>query len=113
MSPVAIIISLIICVLYLIAEWRIFSKAGQPGWAILIPIYNVWVLYKVVCGRGTAMFRLLIPFYNIYWGIKTYVKLANAYGKGVGFALGLIFLEPIFILILGLGGAQYVGPQNM
>ncbi|MBQ7624760.1 MAG: hypothetical protein IJS65_05765 [Clostridia bacterium] len=113
MSPVTAVICIVIAIVILIAEWKIYNKAGQPGWAVLIPFYNVWVLYKIVCGRGKAMFRLLIPFYNIYWAIKTDIKLAHAYGKSTGFGIGLIFLSGIFTCILGFDKSQYVGPQDM
>ena len=99
--------------LTLISEWILFKKAGKPGWAVLIPFYNIWVLYEIINGRGVSMFRLLIPFYNIYWGILTDIKVAHAYGKSTGFGIGLLFFGPIFIWILGLGSAQYVGPQKM
>lgn len=112
-SPATIIISCALALLMLIAEWRIFTKAGQHGWAVLIPIYNLWVLYTIICGRGTAMFRLLIPIYNIYWAFKSMIQLAHAFGKSTGFGVGLIFLSPIFMLILGFGGATYEGPQEM
>ena len=112
-SPAMVVIELVLCVVLIVAEWKIYVKAGQPGWAIFIPFYNTWVLYKIICGRGTAMFRLLIPFYNIYWAIKTDIKLAHAYGKSTGFGVGLIFLSPIFLCILAFGDAQYEGPQDM
>ena len=113
LTPASMILPLAVALLMLIAEWRIFTKAGKPGWAVLIPIYNMWVLYTVICGRGTAMFRLLIPLYNIYWSIKSMICLAHAYGKSTGFGVGLIFLAPIFLCILGFGGAEYQGPQEM
>ena len=113
MSPVSIIIAVIIALVVLVAEWKVFTKAGKPGWAVLIPIYNVWVLYTIICNRGTAMFRLLIPIYSIYWMIKSDIKLAHAYGKSTGFGVGLIFLAPIFMCILGFGDAKYEGPQEM
>lgn len=112
-SVVTIIIEIAVCILLLVAEWRIYTKAGQPGWAVLIPFYNIWVFYKLLCGRGKAMFRLLIPFYNIYWAIKSDIKLAHAFGKSTGFGVGLLFFSPIFICILAFGDAQYVGPQEM
>ena len=113
MSPVPLIISIVLCVVLIVAEWRIFTKAGKPGWASIIPFYNTWVMYQIICGRGTAMFRLLIPFYNIYWEIKTLIKMAHAYGKSTGFGVGLIFLSPIFLCILAFGSATYVGEQDM
>ena len=109
----AIIAAAVICLVMLVAMWKIFTKAGKPGWAIIIPIYNLWVLYTIICGRGKAMFRLLIPFYNIYWAIKTEIELAHAYGKSTGFGIGLLFLPVIFYCILGFGSAKYEGPQQM
>lgn len=113
MSTPMIIAGLVLTVVMLVMQWRIFTKAGKPGWACLIPIFNLWVMYEIVCGRGTAMFRLLIPFYNIYWAIKTQIKLAHAFGKSTAFGVGLIFLAPIFQAILAFGSAQYQGPQEM
>ena len=108
-----LIISGVVSLVVLIAEWRVFTKAGKHGWAVLVPIYNVWTEFEVICGRGAAMFRLLIPIYNIYWAIKAMIKLAHAYGKSTGFGVGLIFLAPIFLCILGFGNAKYQGPQEM
>ena len=112
-STGTIIAAVVVCLVMLVAEWKIFTKAGKPGWAVIIPIYNLWVLYDIICGRGTAMFRLLIPLYNIYWAIKTQIKLAHAYGKSTGFGIGLLFLPIIFYCILGFGSAEYQGPQEM
>ena len=113
MSPVTIVIYIILAILLVVAEWKMYVKAGKPGWAVLIPFYATWVLYQIICGRGKAMFRLLIPFYNIYWAIKSMICLAHAYGKSTGFGVGLIFLPPIFMLILGFDKSTYVGPQQM
>lgn len=113
MRPLGAIITIALAVVVLIAEWKVFTKADKPGWAVLIPIYNLWVLYTIICDRGTAMFRLLIPFYNIYWAVKSDIKLAHAYGKSTGFGIGLIFLGPIFLPILGFGDARYEGPEDM
>lgn len=112
-STLKIIIEVAICLLVLISEWRLFTKADQHGWTVLIPFYNVWDYYKFLCGRGKAMFRLLIPFYSIYWAIKSDIKLAHAYGKSTGFGWGIVFLPYIFIPILGLGKAEYAGVQDM
>lgn len=103
------LIALAVGILMIIAQWRIFSKAGEPGWASLIPIYNLYVLYKITWGSGIRFLLLLIPLYNIILAIQTNIRLARAFGKGDGFAVGLIFLPGIFMLILGFGGAQYCG----
>ena len=113
LSAATLIPSIVISVIMLIAMWRVYTKAGKPGWAVLIPIYNLCVEYEIICGRGTAMFRLLIPFYNIYWAIKSIIKMAHAYGKSTGFGIGMLFLSPIFYAILGFGDAEYQGPQQM
>lgn len=105
--------AIIMTVLLLAAEWRVFTKADQHGWAALIPIYNLWVLYTVICDRGTAMFRMLIPFYNIYWIFKSLIALAHAFGKGTGFGVGLVLLPPVFLCILGFGSARYEGPEEL
>jgi hypothetical protein len=94
----------------LIALWKVFTKAGKPGWAVLIPIYNLYVLLEIVGRPGWWLLMFLIPVVNVIFLVMLYFDLAKSYGKGSGFALGLIFLGPIFILILGFGSAQYIGP---
>lgn len=112
-SPALIVIEILMVIVVMAAEWQVFTKAGKHGWAALIPFYNTWTEFEVICGRGTAMFRLLIPFYNIYWAIKSMIKLAHAFGKSTRFGIGLAFLGPIFISILGFGSATYQGAQEM
>lgn len=104
------LISLVIAGLVIAGGWKVFTKAGQPGWAFIIPIYNVIVLLRIVGRPVWWIVLLLIPIVNFIVAILVYIDLAKSFGKGVGFALGLIFLGPIFIAILGFGSAQYVGP---
>jgi len=93
----------------LAASWKIFAKAGQPGWAALIPFYNIVVLLKIV-GRPTWWLLLwFVPVVNVVISLILTHDLSRAFGKGIGFTLGLIFLGPIFILLLAFGPAQYVG----
>ena len=107
-----LILVIALYVLLIIADWKIFTKAGKPGWASLIPFYNLYVLFEIVGMNGWLFLLLCIPFVNIVMIIILLVKLAKAFGKGVGFTLGLIFLPNIFTLILGFGSAQYIGPQQ-
>jgi hypothetical protein len=107
-----IFIFLGVVVLYAIAAWQLYVKAGQPGWAALIPFYNWYVLLKIVGRPGWWLILFFIPFVNIVVWIIVYLDLAKSFGKGVGFALGLIFLSFIFLLILSFGSAQYVGPAG-
>ena len=105
-------IGLISALIAVIAYWKIFSKAGEPGWAAIVPFYNLYELYKITWGNGIFFLLLLIPIARWVIGIITSVKLANAFGKGGGFACGLIFLPDIFLLILAFGSAQYLGPDG-
>ncbi|MDD6429243.1 DUF5684 domain-containing protein [Candidatus Weimeria sp. HCP3S3_B5] len=102
---------LVLYILLIIANWKIFEKAGEPGWASLIPFYNLYVQYKIAWGNGLLFLLLLIPIVNVVISIIYEVKLAHAFGKSGGFAVGLIFLPNIFQLILGFDSSQYYGPQ--
>ncbi|HEX8036831.1 MAG TPA: DUF5684 domain-containing protein [Ktedonobacterales bacterium] len=109
----ASVVSLVIVVLLIAAYWRIFSKAGQPGWAAIIPIYSTFVLLRVVGRPWWWFIVLLIPVVNIIFGIILVNDLSKSFGHGVGYTLGLIFLSLIFIPILGFGGSQYTGPAAL
>jgi hypothetical protein len=109
---VGIIIYLAIIVVFLAAQWILYQKAGQPGWAVLIPIYNVIVLLRIVGRPWWWLLLMLIPLVNFVVLIMIMLDLAKSFGKGSGFAIGLIFLAPIFILILSFGSARYVGPAG-
>jgi len=104
------LVGLAIGVVVLIGMWKVFTKAGQPGWACLIPFYNFYVLLKVVGRPGWWLVMMLIPFVSLVFAIIVMIDLAKSFGKGGGFAAGLILLGPIFICLLGYGDARYVGP---
>lgn len=109
---VMLIIELAIVAFLIAALWRLFSKAGKPGWAAIVPIYNLIVLLEIV-GRPLWWFVLmLIPCVNIVVIFLVYIDLAKAYGKGTGFGIGMIFLPFIFLPILGFGDAEYQGAPN-
>ena len=105
------IIYIAICVLFIIAMWKLFTKAGEKGWKSIIPIYNSYIFVKIADGNGWKFLLFIIPFVNIVYAIMLDIRLAKAYGKGVGFGIGLIFLPFIFELILAFGSADYLGPQ--
>jgi hypothetical protein len=110
-SPITVIIALVIAVLMIAAMWKVFAKAGQPGWACLIPIYNLYVMCKVAGRPGWWLLLMLIPFVNFIIVIILCIDIAKSFGNGVGFGLGLAFLGIIFWPILGFGSAQYQGPS--
>lgn len=109
-SPVFIIIWVAVAIFYVAAYWRMFTKAGQPGWAAIIPIYNLYVMLKVIGRPAWWIILMLIPCVNIVILIITYLDLAKSFGKGSGFGVGLILLPIIFLPILAFGDATYVGP---
>lgn len=98
-------------VVMIAAMWKVFTKAGKPGWAAIVPIYNLIVLLEIVRKPMWWIVMLLIPIVSLIFAILLYVELAKAFGKGGGFAAGLILLAPIFFPILGFGSAQYVYGQ--
>ena len=94
---VTYVISLAISVLAIVAMWKIFTKAGKPGWASIVPVYNIIVLFQI-CGMNPLLILLLlIPIANIIVYIMALIKLAGKFGKGGGFAAGLIFFNFIFM----------------
>jgi len=100
---------LALLVLMIAALWKIFVKAGEPGWAAIIPVYNLVVMLKIVGRPVWWIVLFLIPFVNLVMGFIVAFDLAKVFGKGAGFALGMIFLFPIFYPILGFGSAKYQG----
>jgi len=109
-SPVVVIVELLIALLVIVAMWKVFTKAGRPGWAAIIPIYNMYVWCKIVGRPGWCVILMLIPLVNIVVGIIVCIDLAKSFGKGAGFGIGLALLGIIFLPILGFGSAQYQGP---
>jgi len=109
-SVVSIVIAMIVAVVLLVAWWKIFTKAGKPGWAAIIPIYNVIVMLQVVGRPVWWIILFLVPFVNIIIEIIVFLDLAKSFGKSTGFGIGLILLNPIFTLILAFGDAEYKGP---
>ncbi|MDO5155455.1 MAG: DUF5684 domain-containing protein [Eubacteriales bacterium] len=103
------VVVLAIAIVCLIAEWKMFAKAGEPGWAAIVPFYNTYVLFKISMGNGWLFLLMFVPIVNFVVSIMALFKLASAFGKGVGFGFGLLFLSPIFMCILGFGDAEYVG----
>lgn len=108
-----LVVLLAVYILMIIAMWKVFTKAGKPGWASLIPVYNMVVMYQIVGLNPWLLLLYLIPVVNwiaaFVLSIMQNIKLAKVFGKSTGFAIGLIFLNPIFLLILGFGDAKYVG----
>lgn len=98
---------LAVVIVMLVGMWKVFTKAGEPGWAVLIPIYNCYVFLKIAGKPWWWLLLMLIPIVSFIVAIVATVALAARFGKGVGFALGLILLPFVFYPMLGFGSAQY------
>src|SRR6266852_5572848 len=109
---VGTIVMLAIAVIIIAGAWKVFAKAGKPGWAVLIPIYNVVVMLKIVGRPLWWLVLMLIPAVNLVIGIIVCIDMAKSFGKGAGFGVGLALLGPIFYPILGFGDARYGGPST-
>lgn len=107
-----LIFVLAIAVVMLVSMWKIFSKAGQPGWAILVPIYNMITLLKVVRKPVWWILLMLIPFVNFIIIILVYLELAKVFGKDTGFGLGIVFLPIIFLPMLAFSNSEYQQVEN-
>lgn len=109
---VYLILILAIAVITIVGTWKLFVKAGKPGWAAIVPFYNSYCLFEMSFGNGWLFLLTLVPCVNVVIMIMLYIKLAKAFGQSTAFAIGLIFLNPIFMLILGFGSAQYIGAEH-
>ena len=108
MAQIALAVILAFTVLVLIGTWKIYTKAGQPGWASIIPIYNIVVLLQIARKPGWWVLLLLfVPVVNFILMLVVDISLAKQFGKGAGFGLGLFFLPLIFYPALGFGRAEY------
>jgi len=99
-----------VIVFYIFCMWKVFVKAGKPGWAAIIPIYNVLVMLEIVGRPWWYLLLMFVPVVDIVIGIMILFDLAKVFGKGTGFGFGLLFLSFIFIPILAFGDATYQAP---
>lgn len=130
---ILVFISLILLVIYILAYWFILSKAGEPRWKALIPFYSTYTVFKLTwntkmfalymglavitnilvwMGGTAAVASYLFSLGTMVVSILSCVKLGLSFGKGPGFIIGLVFLNPIFLLILAFDGSRYLGPEG-
>jgi hypothetical protein len=107
-----IVIYVAVLALMIVSLWKIYTKAQKPGWAVLIPIYNIIVLLEIIGKPWWWLLLMLIPFVNIIFAIWMVNLLSKSFGHGEGFTIGLILLSFIFYPILGLGDSKYIGPAG-
>lgn len=106
----AILLIALGCSLFVVAcYWQLFEKAGKPGWAALVPFYHTYVLFDLAWGSGILFLLLLIPGVDVVIAVIVTVKLAQAFGKDVGYGVLLFFFWPIVLPILAFGNSTYRG----
>jgi len=105
---VFIVVFLVMAIVMVVSMWKIFEKAGKPGWAAIVPVYNHMVMAEI--GGKPNWFGLLpmIPYIGSIWSIWILNRLVKSFNKEVGFTLGLIFLPFIFYPMLAFGSSEYV-----
>jgi hypothetical protein len=106
------IFAMITAVIEIVGAWRMFEKAGEPGWAAIIPVYNLLIGIKIAGKPWWYILLLMIPLVNLVVVIIVLDGLSKSFGKGSGFTVGLFFLRWIFIPILGFGQAVYTGDKS-
>jgi hypothetical protein len=106
---IVMIIELAIAVLIIAGMWKTFAKAGEPGWAAIIPIYNIFVLLKIAGKPAWWIILFLIPVVSFIIFILVGIEVAKKFGKGAGFGVGLALLGFIFFPMLGFGDATFQG----
>lgn len=105
-----ILFALAVTVIIIAAMWKVFEKAHQPGWAAIIPIYNLYIMTKIAGKPGWWVLMFFIPLINYIFVIWLYNMISKSFGKDEGFTVGLVLLGIVFWPILGFGSAQYRGP---
>lgn len=139
LAGLAVYVSILVAwyIIMAVANWKIFTKAGEAGWKSLIPFLNTYVLFKIswkakmfwvmigslvlgsvltsIAGENGGILAILGAVFSLassVIGLISVHKLSKSFGHGILFTLGLIFFSPIFTLILGLGKSQYIGPNG-
>jgi hypothetical protein len=112
------LIWLAVIVLVIAGLWKVFVKAGQPGWAAIVPIYNYYILLQIVGRPAWWIAAIFLPIIPVLGGLAMLVvqiivmnDLSKSFGKDVGFTVGLVLLSPVFVPILGFGDSRYLGPM--
>ena len=109
-SFVVWLIYVVAIVFYVYCLWKIFAKANKPGWAAIIPFYNILVELEIIGRPWYWLLLMFIPVVDIVLGIIILFRLAKVFGHSTGFGFGLLFLSFIFIPILAFDSSQYLGP---
>lgn len=110
-GTVGVVVGLALLVVSIVALWRVFTKAGQPGWAAIVPFYNYYLLLRIAGRPGWWLLLGLVPVVNIVVYLVVAIDLARSFGRSELFGVfGLWLFSIIGLLILGFGSSRYLGP---
>jgi len=112
-AVIILLIYLAVFVFYFVAGWKVFAKAGEPGWGVFVPIYNLYLVCKISGRPEWWLILFFIPLVNVAIGLIVAMDIAKAFSKSSGFGIGLWLLSFIFVPILGFGSAQYTPPSAL
>ena len=113
-SLVFFLVMMVVAVVFIIGMWKVYTRAGQPGWAILIPIYNIYILLKIAGRPSWWVILCCIPLVNVVVGILVAIDVAKSFGQSAAFGVIMLFLlSGIGYLMLGFGNYKYVGPAAL
>lgn len=112
LGGVSTLIALLVMGVIFAGLWKIFTKAGKPGWAAIIPIYNYIVLMEIIGKPIWWVIMMLLPCVNIIFTFLVYIELAKCFGKDTLYGILLVVLSPIMIPVLGFSDAQYTPPSE-
>ena len=104
------ITSILLTIIYLIAWWKMFTKAGEEGWKILIPFYGAYIQFRIIYGNGWKFLLFLVPVIRWFVLIMVPIRMAQVYGKSVGFGILNLLFPGICILFMAFGKCDYEGP---
>ncbi len=105
--------SVVWLILAIAGYWKVFNKAGEAGWKSIVPIWNTLVWLKIIGRPWWWLLLFLIPVVNLVVLVVCMLDTSKSYGHGFGFAVGLLFLTPLFFIILGWGKSAYIGPRGV
>jgi hypothetical protein len=101
-------ILIIFIIIPLISLWKLYEKAEQPGWAAIVPFYNLIILMKIIDKPWWWALLCMIPYLGAIWGIWSTNLLVKRFGKSEGFTIGVLFLGFIFLPMLAFGDSRYI-----
>lgn len=108
-----ILLTIGLVIFAIIVEWKTYEKAGEAGWKCIIPFYNMYVSTKFIFGSPWWLLLAFVPLANMAYVVLYAIYLAKSFGKSTGFAIGLIFLSPIFKAIIAFDRSYYIGPGGL